>query len=279
MNSSVLLPLAAERRVLQRWILGWFRAQSKCAQCFVEATGSVNGCSITSQAGCCNELLCGCRQMRSLRDADAALLRSCAFVNGSSSLAVGCHAGSMQILDVVSGEVLSASESPHNCPVNQVRVSITCHSCCVVQAILLASACKFEICLILYNKQGLCLPRQPNWSGSTFRSVLLASRYGRTQAARWCCRQRGQMCACGTTLSWQPSLPMQACATQSSIPRASTLRQWPQQGARPAYGTSTVGTRSPGSLKTMLRTMVCLSLCITISASLPARAKGQAPCN
>ncbi|KAK9813653.1 hypothetical protein WJX73_001935 [Symbiochloris irregularis] len=62
------------------------------------------------------------RQMRSLRDADAALLRSCAFVNGSSSLAVGCHAGSMQILDVVSGEVLSASESPHTLPVNQVRV-------------------------------------------------------------------------------------------------------------------------------------------------------------
>lgn len=65
-----------------------------------------------------------CRQIRSLKDADGALLRTCAFVQGDASMAVGCHGGSMQILNISNGEVLSASESSHSSPINQIRVRL-----------------------------------------------------------------------------------------------------------------------------------------------------------
>ena len=68
-----------------------------------------------------------CRQILSLRDADAALLRACAFLQGDASLAVGCHGGSMQVLSIRTGELLSASDSSHSSPINQIRVRLLLH--------------------------------------------------------------------------------------------------------------------------------------------------------
>jgi hypothetical protein len=67
-------------------------------------------------------LTCGCRQVRCIRDEEAATYRSCAFVGNFAALALGTHSGEIRLHDTLSGDLIDTLDA-HEAPVYQLRVS------------------------------------------------------------------------------------------------------------------------------------------------------------
>ena len=63
----------------------------------------------------------GCRHVRSVRDEDSAVYRSCAFLGNFAALALGSHSGEVRIHDTLSGDLIDTLDA-HDTPAYQLRV-------------------------------------------------------------------------------------------------------------------------------------------------------------
>ena len=63
----------------------------------------------------------GCSHVRSVRDEDSAVYRSCAFLGNFAALALGTHSGEIRIHDTLSGDLIDTIDA-HDTPAYQLRV-------------------------------------------------------------------------------------------------------------------------------------------------------------
>lgn len=97
-------------------------------------------------------VMCMCRHVRSVRDEDSAVYRSCTFLGDFAALALGTHSGEVRLHDTLSGDLIDTFDA-HDTPVYQLRVrplsQSNCHlkrwACHLVRAIKLSSCCA-QIC-------------------------------------------------------------------------------------------------------------------------------------
>ena len=76
--------------------------------------------------------------MRSVRDEDSAVYRSCAFLGDFAALALGSHSGEIRIHDTLSGDLIDTLDA-HDTPAYQLRVRPHIPCPLVYQAALFAS--------------------------------------------------------------------------------------------------------------------------------------------
>ena len=72
----------------------------------------------------------GCRHVRSVRDEESAVYRSCAFLGNFAALALGSHSGEVRIHDTLSGDLIDTLDA-HDSPAYQLRVRP--HICAPIQ--------------------------------------------------------------------------------------------------------------------------------------------------
>jgi hypothetical protein len=64
-----------------------------------------------------------CRHVRSVRDEDAAVYRSCTFLGNFAALALGTHSGEIRLHDTLSGDLIDTIDA-HDTPAYQLRVQL-----------------------------------------------------------------------------------------------------------------------------------------------------------